>query len=186
MNHISMSAYVHFCFDEKENTLLFEKCPIIKKDKHEYLYKPDDIVQTVYYIKKGTVKLFVPLPNGSNRTISHQREGSIIGLVSSFSKLPSLCYCETIKPCEFLSCPIDVFWKRLQKYDLAFKYISLESKKACLLQLRLAFADSLEFVESVLEEGLTQQEIADMMGYSRVQVARICSQIKKRKTVKKS
>ena len=181
MNDVRLSAYIHFCFSEKENSLLFENCPVLKKRKNEYLFTVDDTVQTVYYVQKGEVKFFLPLPNGSNRTFYHQRKGSIVGLVNSFSGFPSACYCEAIKPSEFLSCPIDVFWKRLEKYDLTFKFASLEAKKAYFVQVRNAFANTTEFVEHVLDEGLTQQEIADIMGYSRVQVSRISSQLNKKK-----
>jgi CRP-like cAMP-binding protein len=185
MNDVRLSAYVHYCFTEEENALLFMNCPVVKKDKHEFLFKVDDIVRTVYYLKKGEVKFFLPLPDGSSRTFSHQREGSIVGLVNSFSDFPSASFCEAVKPCEFLSCPINVFWERLQKYGLTFKYISLEAKKAYFLQVKHALGDTREFVRLVLEEGLTQQEIADIMGYSRVQISRICSQLKKGKTPKR-
>jgi CRP-like cAMP-binding protein len=181
MNTSHLSAYGDYCFTEKENFLLFENCPVVKKDKHEYLFKVDDIVQTVYYIQKGEIKLFMPLPNGSSRTILHRRQGSIVGLFNSFSNFPSASYCEVITPSEFLSCSIDLFWKRLQKYNLTFKFSSLEAKKAYFLQIRYVYDDIHEFVEILHKEGLKQQEIADFLGYSRVQVSRICSQFNKEK-----
>ena len=171
--------YQHYCFTKEENALLFANCPVIRKNKHEYLYKPDDIVQRVYLIQKGEVKIYLPRSNGSNKTITYQREGCMVGLVSSFSNFPSAWYCEAIKPSEFLSCPIDVFWKRLLKYDLAFKYTSLEAKKLYFLNIRNAIEDIHEFSKHLIEEGFTHQEIADIIGYSRIQVSRICSQLKK-------
>ena len=179
MEGLNLSAYIDVGFSEKELNLLFENCPEVNKEKNEYLYKPGDILQKVYYLQKGEIKFFIPQNNGSNRTLFYQREGSYFGVISSFLQIPLVDYCEALKPCVFLSCPVDIFWERVQKYDLARKLLALECKKRYLLQLRFVSNNINEFVGFLINDGLTQQEIADIIGYSRVQVSRICSQLKK-------
>jgi CRP-like cAMP-binding protein len=136
-------------------------------------------VNTIYYIKTGRTKLYIPLPSGTDRTIAYHTQGATLGNVNAFSRIPTIAYCVAITDCVLLSCPVNVYWDRLVKHNLVFTCISLEAKKAShLFHFQAALDNKSLFIKRMLEEGLTHQEIADLMGYTRVQVSRICSRIK--------
>jgi len=184
MDDTRISPFMCCCFTEEQISLLFKDSATMQKKKNELLYKFGDIVKNYYYLQTGKLKLYVLQTNGAIRTESYYQKGAILGCVNSFSEMPSYVYCEAIMDSVLLACPKEIFWDRIVKYNLVEKYTTLEAQKINFgWKIKSVLEDTLQFIEQMLEYGLTQQEIADFLGYSRVQVSRLCSQLKRNSKV---
>lgn len=157
---------------------LFADCPVECKKRGEMLFRPGEQLKTLWTLTKGTLKVYRLMPNGTQRTMGYITKGTIIGTLSALSKEPSEAYCEVLSDAVLKICPRDLFIARLIEHDLVEEYLYNNAKKEMRsLSMSAALSCPQEVVETFMKEGLTQQEIADILGYSRVQVSRICSKI---------
>lgn len=160
---------------------VFSGCPTIHLKKHEYLFRNGDIIHNICFIKSGRLMQCMYLPNGKRRIISFHNTNTIIGAVAAFSGIPSTNDCEAYFDCTLVKCSADLFLKRLIEYDLIEMFIRKEQRKSYRMQLRLGMLSEqcdMEMVSELLKEHLTQQEIGDFLGVSRVHVARICRMLR--------
>ena len=123
------------------------------------------------------------LPNGKRRILSFHNPNTLIGVVAAFSEIPSTNDCEAYFDCTMVKCPPDLFLKRLIEYDLIGMFVRKEARKSYRMQVRLGLLSEqcdMEMVSELLKENLTQQEIGDFLGVSRVHVARICRMLREK------
>jgi len=178
---ISKLSFSDASFPKEVLDDLFKSCVNIQKAKHEYLFQSGDIVNKIYYIKEGKLKLYNIRPNGRIMLLSYHTAGTLMGNIDSYSGLPTVNFCEAVMDSELSVCPASEFLDKLYERNLLFTYISIEAKKAHHLINRTSLFGNKcdEYLVTELEkEGLTQQAIADFLGMSRMQISRIIKRLK--------
>ena len=165
-----------------------------KYQKGEVIFFENDSFKKLYLLVSGKVKLSMLSPDGKEKVITILQSGDILGEISLFDEDPHPLTAEVIEEAKLMILP----WNGLEKIimerpRLALKIIEAMSKKTRLLtsQIRdLVFQDAAGRLASLLvrfgedfgidvDEGkkidivLTHQEIANLLGTSRVTVTKM-------------
>ncbi len=181
-------------------------------EKDEVIFFENDSVKKLYFLINGKVKLSMLSAEGKEKVLTILQEGDIFGELSLFDEDPHPLTAEVMDDARLLIIP----WNEMEKMiikrpSLAIKIIEALSKKTRLLtsQVReLVFQDAAGRLASLLSrlaedfgreiEGgtvidlvLTHQEIANLIGSSRVTVTKLINKfidegmltIKKRKII---
>lgn len=173
-----------FYFSDEQLDILFRDCPIRTLKRHEYVHQSGDLVQTICRVLTGRLRVYSLQENGKERTHHFHYPRTLIGNIDSFSERPANTFCEVLEDCTLAVCPVDLFYARLEEAGLMRLYITLEARKAQYNLLREGLLGNLlqeTSVEQLLHEGLSQQEIADFLGVSRMQVSRVIKQLRERR-----
>ncbi|SFL08129.1 Crp/Fnr family transcriptional regulator [Halanaerobium salsuginis] len=181
-------------------------------EKEEVIFFENDSVKKLYLLVKGKVKLSMLSAEGKEKVLTILQEGDIFGELSLFDEDPHPLTAEVMETARLLVIPWHELEKMIiQKPSLAIKIIEALAKKTRLLtsQVReLVFQDAAGRLASLLsrlaedfgrkiEDGtvidlvLTHQEIANLIGSSRVTVTKLINRfideglmtIKKRKII---
>ena len=162
--------------------------------KGEIIFFENDSFKKLYLLVSGRVKLSMLSPDGKEKVITILQSGDILGEISLFDEDPHPLTAEVMEEAKLMILP----WNDLEKIiierpRLALKIIEAMSKKTRLLtsQIRdLVFQDAAGRLASLLvrfgedfgidiEDGrkidivLTHQEIANLLGTSRVTVTKM-------------
>ena len=198
--------------DPEELELLCENSYAKLYEKSEVIFFENDSVKKLYLLVKGKVKLSMLSAEGKEKVLTILQEGDIFGELSLFDEDPHPLTAEVMDDARLLIIP----WNEMEKMiidrpSLAIKIIEALAKKTRLLtsQVReLVFQDAAGRLASLIsrladdfgreiEEGtvidlvLTHQEIANLIGSSRVTVTKLINRfidegmitIKKRKII---
>lgn len=181
-------------------------------EKDEVIFFENDSVKKLYFLVNGKVKLSMLSAEGKEKVLTILQEGDIFGELSLFDEDPHPLTAEVMDDARLLIIPWNEMEKMIQERpSLAIKIIEALSKKTRLLtsQVReLVFQDAAGRLASLIsrlaedfgreiEEGtvidlvLTHQEIANLIGSSRVTVTKLINKfidegmitIKKRKII---
>lgn len=198
--------------DPEELELLCQNSYAKFYEKGEVIFFENDSVKKLYLLVKGKVKLTMLSAEGKEKVLTILQEGDIFGELSLFDEDPHPLTAEVMDDARLLFIPWNEMEKMIQKRaSLAIKIIEALSKKTRLLtsQVReLVFQDAAGRLSSLIsrladdfgreiEEGtvidlvLTHQEIANLIGSSRVTVTKLINRfidegmitIKKRKII---
>jgi CRP/FNR family transcriptional regulator, cyclic AMP receptor protein len=165
--------------------------------KNEIIFFENDNNKKLYTLLSGKVKLSMLSPNGKEKVLTILQEGDIFGEISLFDDDPHPLTAEVIEDSRL----IIISWADLESIimkhpNVAIKIITSLSKKTRLLasQVReLVFQDSsgrlasflLRFAKDfgieinggiIIDLILTHQEIANLLGSSRVTVTKLINQ----------
>lgn len=198
--------------DPEELEMLCENSYAKLYEKDEVIFFENDSVKKLYFLVKGKVKLSMLSAAGKEKVLTILQEGDIFGELSLFDEDPHPLTAEVMSDARLLIIP----WNEMERMiierpSLAIKIIEALSKKTRLLtsQVReLVFQDAAGRLASLLsrladdfgreiEQGtvidlvLTHQEIANLIGSSRVTVTKLINRfidegmiiIKKRKII---
>lgn len=198
--------------DPEELELLCQNSYAKMYEKDEVIFFENDSVKKLYFLVKGKVKLSMLSAAGKEKVLTILQEGDIFGELSLFDEDPHPLTAEVMSDARLLIIP----WNEMERMiierpSLAIKIIEALSKKTRLLtsQVReLVFQDAAGRLASLLsrladdfgreiEQGtvidlvLTHQEIANLIGSSRVTVTKLINRfidegmiiIKKRKII---
>ncbi|PTV99078.1 CRP/FNR family transcriptional regulator [Halanaerobium saccharolyticum] len=198
--------------DPEELELLCQNSYAKFYEKDEVIFFENDSVKKLYLLVNGKVKLSMLSAEGKEKVLTILQEGDIFGELSLFDEDPHPLTAEVMDDARLLIIP----WNEMEKMiidrpSLAIKIIEALSKKTRLLtsQVReLVFQDAAGRLASLIsrlaedfgreiEEGtvidlvLTHQEIANLIGSSRVTVTKLINKfiddgmitIKKRKII---
>ena len=198
--------------DPEELELLCKNSYAKFYEKGEVIFFENDSVKKLYLLVNGKVKLSMLSAEGKEKVLTILQEGDIFGELSLFDEDPHPLTAEVVDDARLLIIPWNEMEKMIQnRPSLAIKIIEALSKKTRLLtsQVReLVFQDAAGRLASLLsrlaedfgreiEEGtvidlvLTHQEIANLIGSSRVTVTKLINRfiddglltIKKRKII---
>ena len=198
--------------DPEELELLCQNSYAKVYEKDEVIFFENDSVKKLYLLVNGKVKLSMLSAEGKEKVLTILQEGDIFGELSLFDEDPHPLTAEVMEDARLLIIPWNEMEKRIIKRpSLAIKIIEALSKKTRLLtsQVReLVFQDAAGRLASLIsrlaedfgreiEEGtvidlvLTHQEIANLIGSSRVTVTKLINKfiddgmitIKKRKII---
>ena len=198
--------------DPEELELLCKNSYAKFYEKGEVIFFENDSVKKLYLLVNGKVKLSMLSAEGKEKVLTILQEGDIFGELSLFDEDPHPLTAEVVDDARLLIIPWNEMEKMIQnRPSLAIKIIEALSKKTRLLtsQVReLVFQDAAGRLASLIsrladdfgreiEEGtvidlvLTHQEIANLIGSSRVTVTKLINRfiddglltIKKRKII---
>jgi len=181
----------------KELELICERAYEKFFQKGEIIFFENDNIKRLYLLINGKVKLSMLSPEGKEKVLTILQEGDIFGEISLFDQDPHPMTAEVIEDSRLLVLP----WEHLeqiimQRPSLAIKIIEALAKKTRLLtsQVReLVFQDARGRLASLLcrfsrdfgvkinggrmiDIVLTHQEIANLLGSSRVTVTKLLNE----------
>src|SRR5690554_438503 len=177
--------------------LICERATERKYLKGEIIFFEDNNDENLYILLDGRVKLTMLSPEGKEKAISILQVGDIFGEMSLFDQDTTPITAEVIDDARLVSVPFQDLEEIIrQEPEVAIKIIEALAKRSRLLtsQIReLVFQDAEERLASLLmrfiedfgvevKSGylidivLTHQEIANLMGSSRVTVTKLLNQ----------
>ena len=173
------SERVHFSLEEIK--LLVSGGTPVKLKKGQPLYSAGDPGDMIYFLRKGTAKYHVILADGSSRNTSFIEAPDLLGIINVVPDHTALNCCTAVTACELIACPSSLFLERVQRYNLMdklFRFSTETSRHIFTSLTQLLAEDRIQLVRHLRNDlGLTLQETADFIGYSRVHVSRIMKQI---------
>lgn len=177
--------------------LICERATERKYLKGEIIFFEDNNDENLYILLEGRVKLTMISPEGKEKAISILQVGDIFGEMSLFDQDTTPITAEVIDDARLVSVPFQDLEEIIrQEPEVAIKIIEALAKRSRLLtsQIReLVFQDAegrlasllMRFIEDfgvevksgyLIDIVLTHQEIANLMGSSRVTVTKLLNQ----------
>lgn len=170
---------LHFSLDEI-NLLVSGGTPV-KLKKGQLLYYVGESGDMVYFLRKGTAKYHVVLPDGSSRNTAFIEAPDLLGVINVLPDHSTLNCCSAVTSCELIACPSALFLERVQRYNLMdklFRFSTETARHIFTTLTQLLSDDRVELIKHLRNDlGLTLQETADFIGYSRVHVSRIMKKL---------
>ncbi len=164
--------------------------------KGEYICREGGLMEKLYYILSGRVRIFRNLSNGRTMLYRIYLPGSVIGDIEIFSDRDASCSAQCISTVTTLSLPMEIIRSRPENYSpllfclgygLARKLhensLSEAINTSYSLESRLAHY-YLTFTEPELSAGNLGQ-LSDWMGCSYRHLTRTLSELKKRGAIEK-
>lgn len=164
------------------------KFPTRSYKKRWSLANPGDNLRTIYYLKKGYVRVYALSGQGKELTLIIHKPGEIFPLLTALSPSVFPYWIETTTSADIVSIPIDVFNSFIEENPDTMKHMSKELLGRLYRMFQrmeyLAFGSAEEKVASMLliladrfgeKNGqqidfnlpLTQKEIANLVGITR-------------------
>ena len=164
-------------FSRKEMERLFIDCPVIKLKKNSVIYQTDQILTDVFWVSEGIVEVYIPGREGHKQIVAIHYPDSIVGEIESLFGEPCGLNCLALKNNTVVhKCNIEVFYNRVLENGLMRQWVSMLAGKthSNVLQLATVSLDDCEArVRAYYNNNLTHQQLADLIGCSRVQVTRV-------------
>ena len=189
-----------------------EEVKMICQKAYEKIYKKGEIIffendskEKLYFLISGRVKLTMMSPEGKEKVLTILQDGDIFGEISLFDQDPHPLSAEVLEECKLLI----ISWNDLENIimnrpSLAIKIIEALARKTRLLasQIReLVFQDAEGRLAALLnrfskqfgmeinggtmiEVVLTHQEIANLLGTSRVTVTKLMNKFIENEIIK--
>lgn len=182
----------------------FEKAGTkIKYSPQETIYMQEDDANSLYLITKGRVRIYVMTSSGEEITLEIIDKGMIFGESSFLQNSSRPTTADAITDVELISCHLDDLYPYLsESKDLTVSLLQLLSQTCDYLSLLIKKAYTYDRYEKVasflLEQTLddnpnkdimndtlpyTHEEIASLVGLSRVTVTKVLSEFVKKKYI---
>ncbi|MBC7340823.1 MAG: Crp/Fnr family transcriptional regulator [Firmicutes bacterium] len=168
---------------------LFRGMPRTTVPRRHVVFQQGDLVPYVFGVCRGSVEIYILNANGRKKTLTIHGPGSMFGEVFAFGDMMAFNTAEAGQESTLALCPTHEFVKRCeQNKDLLQECLRLLARKVRLMASQvalLALTPSSDRVAWVLSAAralrgdsgrtlsLTQQQLGDLAGCSRVQVARV-------------
>ncbi len=184
--------------DREEIKMICENSHVKSYSQGEIIFFEKDDSKNLFLLVRGRVKLTMLSPEGKEKVLTILQEGDLFGEISLFDHNPHPVTAEVQKSARLLTLPYDRLENMIiDKPRLALKIIESLSKKTRLLtsEVRdLVFHDATERMANLLlrfgenfgrkDDGrtiidlvLTHQEIANLLGVSRVTVTKTINKL---------
>lgn len=166
-------------------------------EKDSVIYYQGENAQYFYYLKKGTVKVYISSENGTEKILSTVKKGSVLGEAAFFDGQVRMSSAKAVTKCELI--PIDKAMLTgiiRQSPDAAMEIFRLQAQTIRMLSSQL---DSMTFVSAkgriaqylLRASGgkdrivqTTHEEIAGVIGVSRVTVSKLMRQLVSEKVIR--
>lgn len=174
----------------------FKAKPAQKFKNNQIIYHQGEIVENFYYLKEGSVQVFVTSADGFEKILTTYKKGEIFGEASFFDGFPRMSSAKTFSSSEII--PInktDIISYFQKEPFLALNFIELLSKKVRMLSNEI---DNISFLSAekriaqyLLNMNLytncpidcTHEGIGKAVGVSRVTVSRALNKFSKYKWI---
>ncbi len=168
--------------------------PVRRFSKGEIIYYQGDTAGSFYYIKKGSVRVYMTSPDGIERTLNTASRGEVIGEAAFFDKMPRVSSASALSGCELVVIDEQKLLSLIHESPrLALEILKIQASRVRQLSDQL---DVMTFLKAdgriarlllqniSVENGkevvsLTHEEIAGNVGVNRVTVSKILIRLKK-------
>lgn len=180
----------------------FSQFPARVYKKRWSIVNPGDNLKTIYYLKRGYVRLYSVASDGQELTLIVYKSGEFFPLfVALFPPAPYPYWVETLTAAEIVSVPVELFTSFFKKNPDLLLDLSIEIMKRLDRTLRrmeyLVFGNVTQRLTSLIimlgerfgrkekngvriEAPFTHQELANLAGITRETASAIMSDLKKR------
>ena len=166
-------------------------------EKDSVIYYQGENAQYFYYLKKGTVKVYISSENGTEKILSTVKKGSVLGEAAFFDGQVRMSSAKAVTKCELI--PIDKAMLTgiiRQSPDAAMEIFRLQAQTIRMLSSQ---PDSMTFVSAkgriaqylLRASGgkdrivqTTHEEITGVIGVSRVTVSKLMRQLVSEKVIR--
>lgn len=188
-------SYIH-----REIQQIFENTtPVRKFSKGDIIYYQGDTADSFYYLKKGKVRVYMISHDGMERTLSTASHGEILGEAAFFDKMPRVSYASAMTNIEVVVINKQKLITLIQKSpQLAMELLEMQAARIRQLSTQI---DAMTFLQAdgriaqlLLQSmhqdsgksivSLTHEEIASIVGVSRVTVSKILNSFARQGFVK--
>ncbi|WP_240417269.1 Crp/Fnr family transcriptional regulator [Paenibacillus periandrae] len=170
-----------------------------------YLFIQGDTTDYFYYLIEGSVKIVIFWEDGSEKTLINQ-EGGLLGVISAFNQIPQFTTAIVTKPSTLIKVNSAALINYISnKPDLMLSFFQELGTKVHLLTLQLSTMSFLTVEKRICytllmlsqdagsdtSDGLkisvrmTDQELANLIGTSRVTISKVLSSLKKHNLITK-
>lgn len=179
---------------------IFEKItPVRKFAKGDIIYYQGDTADSFYYLKKGRVRVYMTSPDGMEKTLSTASHGEFLGEAAFFDRMPRVSYAGALTNIEVAVIDRQRFIDLIQKNPgLALELLKIQAERIRQLSTQIDAMTFLQadgriaqlLVQSIHNEKgkqvvtLTHEEIAGIVGASRVTVSKILNNLARQRIVK--
>lgn len=160
-------------------------------EKDAVIYSQGETADCFYYLKSGSVKIFVVSEDGREKTLSVSTGGSIIGEAAFFDGCPRISSARAISRCELAAVSRDRLMVMISgSPQLAMELFALQAQTIRMLSQQLGsitFLSARGRIAQVLLRSLsvsdnnviltTHEDIANMVGTSRITVSKILARL---------
>lgn len=164
-------------FSHNEMERLFADCPVLTLKKNSVIYQTDQVLTDVFWVSEGMVEVYIPGREGNKQIVAIHYPDSIVGEIESLFGESCGLNCLALKNNTVVhKCNIEVFYNRVLENGLMRQWVSMLAGKthSNVLQLATVSLDDCEGrVRTYYNNNLTHQQLADLIGCSRVQVTRV-------------
>lgn len=164
-------------FSHDNMAKLFDGCPVIRLKKNDFIYRTEEILTDVFWVSEGMAEVFITNSEGHKQVVAFHYPDSIVGEIEALYGDPCGLSCVALKNNTVIhKCNIEVFYNRVLENGLMRQYVSMLAGKthSNVLQLATVSLDNCEGrVRTYYNNNLTHQQLADLIGCSRVQVTRV-------------
>ena len=187
---------------------LLAKAKLVNLSANKVLFLAGDPGDGCYRLNEGLLKVSISSPNGAERILAILGPGSIVGDMSLIDKRPRSATVSTLRDCTLSFVRRAAFEAFVAKHPETYKYLfilvadrlritdqlvaaesflTLKGRVArAILDLAKAFGRDIENGRVVIEQKISQSEIADMAGIARENVSRILSNWIRSKLISRS
>ncbi len=167
--------------------------------KNTLLYLQGEQAEYFYYLKRGSVKIFVSSVDGLQKTISIVSDGSILGEASFFDDMPRISSAQTITPCTIVRITHEQLEKEfVKKPELAMYLLKVQAQSIRMLSMQVSgmvftkadcriakqLLNSQKTINGLSVVQLTHEELGNLVGVSRVTVSKILNSFAERNLLK--
>jgi CRP-like cAMP-binding protein len=169
-----------FRFTPEESDALTKGGRDLSFAKGEIMRSLGDPNETVYFLRKGTIKYHMIYPDGTSQTTAFSKAPAILGVMNLNPHQTSINYCSAITRCEARCVPISLFMERVRELGLMEKllHLTIGAARHAYRNLLVTLSGNRVELADILRNsyGLTLQETAEFIGCSRVHVSRLLKQ----------
>jgi len=155
---------------------LFQGCDEVILPKNADLYRPEMVVRYVYWLYEGLVEVYAENENGEKQVVAYHYPDSFVGDIQSLGEEVTFLTCTAVKPSRLKRCDVDIFVNRLLERNLIRPYLKLlvgKTQTNVVQLLAISLDDCETRINKYYNNELTHNQLAELVGCSRVQVTRI-------------
>lgn len=166
--------------------------PVRSFSKGDTIYYQGDTPSSFYYLIKGKVKVYMTSAEGMEKILSTAKAGDIIGEAAFFDKKPRISCAEALCDCKLGVINRELLTNLIQSNPtIALELLNIQATRIRELSAQI---DSMTFLQAdgriarlLLQScsnssnvNLTHEEIAGIIGVSRVTVSKILNEFKRK------
>ena len=175
--------------------IILNTAPIRRYSKGDIIYYQGDTATAFYYLKTGKVKVYMTSAEGMEKILSTSTVGEIIGEAAFFDKMPRISCAKALTDIELAVINQQTLMTLIQNNpQIALELLNIQANRIRQLSTQI---DSMTFLQadgriarlllqSTHQETvhLTHEEIAGIIGVSRVTVSKILTELAKKGYIK--
>ena len=185
-NYANLPVDVRYAFESLNTPKIY--------NKNERKYMQGERAECFYYLKSGKARIFFSSPDGIEKTLTNVEEGCILGEAAFFDGMPRVSSAITLSECSIIAVSEKTLMEKFRSDpSFAMTLLNLQARSIRMLSSQVS---SITFLQAdrriarlliqLREPGsdgeytvnLTHEEIASIIGVSRVTVSKILNSMR--------